>query len=832
MFTLRPSLLNKIRALLKARRGRKLRRRRHAALRFEALETRWTMSHVDTTAILPRLTIYINGIDQVIPANIGVTGSGNTATYANPHTLDVSGALYEDETAAGGVPVTTGNNPVLPAPAGIGNTVRNVTIGDFFDVWRTAAGTAGNDPNAVFDSTHILGNTVDANHTLKMYVNGVLNAQYQNYVPEDGDDVVIDYEPIAATNAPTFAPIPTTQVDNTSPLMVPLAGTDPQGQALTYTVTVANPALLQATLEPTTNDDLKISTSQGDMVFSLFDDLAPRVTAHMESLINSGFYNNTPNTPSSFYRVVDNFLIQGGPGTGVSPLGKFDDQFNLNLQLNRRGILAMAKITDDTSDSEFFVTDQATQFLDFNYSVWGLLVEGDNVRQAISDVAVHATTSSGEVSTPNTPVTINSMSLFHSNQDGVLMLKALANSGATDVTVTATDTSGHSHSQTFHVLLSPEIANGGPFLNDIPSVKTTTGTPATFTLTSQDQEGDAVNYAATSAGSVTSTVQVGTTSGLVTVTPPANFVGTAQVNVSVTNAPGTPNGTADKFDSELVNVTVAPLAPTSVSLAAASDTGLSSSDSITNKTNGLQFTVNGVTSGATVKLFDGSTLIGSASASGTSVTITATTALSDAVHSVMATQTVNSVDSTSSPALNVTVDTTPPAFTSTPPATAKAGTQLSYQAAATFADCDSIFTLFGPLSAIINATSGLLTWTPTSTQTGSQSLAIIATDAAGNTRYTNRSTQCRRRLFAPDGSNPLSCVRHRPQQLGSNHEPNGWIAIQRQRRHQRCPREAYGRWHADRFRNHFGDNGDDRHQYTPFRRFAFHYRDSDGEFFG
>src|SRR5262249_18400061 len=160
----------------------------------------------------------------------------------------------------------------------------------------------------------------------------------------------------------------------------------------------------------------------GDMVFSLFDDLAPRVTSHMESLVNSGFFNNSASSPSSFYRVVDNFLIQGGTDTNHSPLGQFDDQYNLNLQFNRRGYLAMAKTTDDTNDSEFFITDVASQNLDFNHSIWGVEVEGDNVRQAISNSAVHAATAGGEVSTPNTPITINAMTVFQSKQDGVLML--------------------------------------------------------------------------------------------------------------------------------------------------------------------------------------------------------------------------------------------------------------------------------------------------------------------------------------------------------------------------------------------------------------------------
>ena len=87
--------------------------------------------------------------------------------------------------------------------------------------------------------------------------------------------------------------------------------------------------------------------------------------------------------------------------------------------------------------------------------------------------------------------------------------------------------------------------------------------------------------------------------------------------------------------------------------------------------------------------------------------------------------------------LNVTLDRTAPlAFTSTPPTAATVGMQLTYDAqnpeeGATGA---AYSLTNAPTGVSINATSGVLTWTPTGSQLGTQAFAIVMTDAAGNTR--------------------------------------------------------------------------------------------------
>ncbi len=97
------------------------------------------------------------------------------------------------------------------------------------------------------------------------------------------------------------------------------------------------------------------------MVFELFDQEASRVTNRIKSLVESGFYNKTTSGQIIFHRVIDNFVIQAGDptgtGSGGSSLADFDDQFDVDLQHNRTGVLSYAKSSDDTNDSQFFITE-------------------------------------------------------------------------------------------------------------------------------------------------------------------------------------------------------------------------------------------------------------------------------------------------------------------------------------------------------------------------------------------------------------------------------------------------------------------------------------------
>ena len=132
------------------------------------------------------LRIVIEGQQVTIPQDVGVGGSGNISFV---HTEATNNRLHMES-------IDTNGDQVLESPTDF------LTVGDFFETWRTNAGTAGNNDSAVFSGTEILGNAVDDQHTIRMFVNGIQTDDYENYVIHDEDDIVISYSssPVVALN--------------------------------------------------------------------------------------------------------------------------------------------------------------------------------------------------------------------------------------------------------------------------------------------------------------------------------------------------------------------------------------------------------------------------------------------------------------------------------------------------------------------------------------------------------------------------------------------------------------------------------------------------------
>jgi cyclophilin family peptidyl-prolyl cis-trans isomerase len=539
-----------------------------------------------------------------------------------------------------------------------------------------------------------------------------------------------------------------------SPLLIPLDGSDADGGALTYEISSSNSSVITATKSAAANKWARITVENfGTMLFQLFDDRASRVTGHFEELAAAnGYYNAPTNTTNAsqfdnfnntFHRVVSGFVIQAGDrqngnGTGGSNLGDFDDQFSLDLQHNRTGILSMAKGADDTNDSQFFITDTATRGLDFNHSVFGVLVEGESVRAAIDAVAVSG-------STPTTPVKITSIEIIEDNQNEVMLLKPAAGvtSGTSQITVRVTDPEGNVTNKVFTVQVAADDSNGSPFLNDVPEQNGTAGVAKSVQLVTQDAENDPVVYGtptvAEGASAGTATIN---SSGLLTVTPAPGFSGTLHVNVNVRQTTPAPNTTDTSGDSQRLTFNFAPPAPTSVDLVAGSDSGVSSSDNITNSAS-LSFLVSGVAAGSTVKLFDGSTEIGTAVASSSTVTITIDTTspvFAAGTHTLTTKQLLNEQLSAASPPLTITFDKTIAAFPAIPAQTAEGNVPFTFDVQ----HPDEAQTGFKyeltnspPTGLTINQGTGVMSWTPTGAQLGTHNFKVKATDTAGNTVETD-----------------------------------------------------------------------------------------------
>ncbi len=539
--------------------------------------------------------------------------------------------------------------------------------------------------------------------------------------------------------AADFLAIPDQTVLQGAPLWLGVDGTSSVNSPITYTVTSSNPNVVAVTV-PTGNRTLVLDVANfGTMKVQLFDNLAPRATTAIANLANAGFYNGL-----TFHRIINDFMIQGGAADGAGGpnpnVPDFDDQYNPDLQFTSPGLIAMAKGLDDSNDTQFFITDTVSppfsnfpRHLDFNHTIFGKLTEGDSVREAISNAAVSG-------STPTTPVIITSATVLNNDTENTaFMLKALASSGSAAITITATDGQGAAVTRTFNVTVAPDTSNGNPYLSDLPTVKATVGASTVpIQLQGVDVEGDAIYYNATKIGSVNYTVAVNNATGLVTVTPPVGFVGSFDVQVSAKAL--AQQNTVDTnqaiTDVQKVTVHILPTAPTGLDLLAASDTGTSSSDNITNASS-LQFQANGVTSGAVIRLYAGTNVLAQTTASGTTATITFNNiaSLGEGVHNFTMTQEVSGEESAKSAPLAVTYDVTPPgAFTSTAPTTAETGTLYTYDAENASPNTGITYSLSpGITGATINSSTGVVSWTPSVAQVGTQTFGIVASDAAGNT---------------------------------------------------------------------------------------------------
>jgi cyclophilin family peptidyl-prolyl cis-trans isomerase len=119
-----------------------------------------------------------------------------------------------------------------------------------------------------------------------------------------------------------------------------------------------------------------MTTTEGDIVFELYDEAAPKTVANFKQLVGQGFYDGL-----IFHRVIPDFMIQGGcpQGTGTGGPGyTFEDEINEHKV--SRGALAMANSGPDTNGSQFFiVTADECPWLDGKHTVFGRAVEGMDV---------------------------------------------------------------------------------------------------------------------------------------------------------------------------------------------------------------------------------------------------------------------------------------------------------------------------------------------------------------------------------------------------------------------------------------------------------------------
>ena len=144
---------------------------------------------------------------------------------------------------------------------------------------------------------------------------------------------------------------------------------------------------------PINKEDLVIiSTNKGDMKFKFYSDIAPKTCRNFKKLANSQFYDET-----LFHRLIKDFIIQGGDilsrDNDIKNDGTGGPGWTLNAEFSEikhtKGTLSMSRSNNDinSAGSQFFISFNNNKSLDRNYTVFGYIIEGENVLDLISKVS-------------------------------------------------------------------------------------------------------------------------------------------------------------------------------------------------------------------------------------------------------------------------------------------------------------------------------------------------------------------------------------------------------------------------------------------------------------
>ena len=134
-------------------------------------------------------------------------------------------------------------------------------------------------------------------------------------------------------------------------------------------------------IDSSKNYTATLETSRGNVVCELFAKDAPNTVNNFVFLARDQFYDGT-----IFHRVINNFMIQGGDPTGTGRGGpgyRFGDEVDNNPNVHERGVLSMANAGPGTNGSQFFVTHVPCPWLNGKHTVFGRVLSGQDVVDAV-----------------------------------------------------------------------------------------------------------------------------------------------------------------------------------------------------------------------------------------------------------------------------------------------------------------------------------------------------------------------------------------------------------------------------------------------------------------
>lgn len=160
-------------------------------------------------------------------------------------------------------------------------------------------------------------------------------------------------------------------------------------------------------------------TTQGEIVCRLFEDVAPKTVKNFVDLAEGTREWTNPKGEKQtdtklydgtiFHRVIPDFMVQGGDpaGSGMGGPGyKFEDETKGSPhKFDKPGKLAMANAGPNTNGSQFFITTAPTLWLTGNHTIFGEVIEGQSIVDAITKVP------RGAQDKPKTPVVLESVTI-------------------------------------------------------------------------------------------------------------------------------------------------------------------------------------------------------------------------------------------------------------------------------------------------------------------------------------------------------------------------------------------------------------------------------------